>query len=534
LAGKNYGTLTNVVSTGSVTGQSYTGGLVGKNYGNIGNALATGPVQGGAYTGGLVGSNLNGNITSGYFDTQTTGQAAGAYGTGLSTAALQSGMATYTNGFFLSNGFAGGTGGLYPYLTALFPNGVQALTGSAAAGSQVAIYSGGVELGGGTVSTGANGYVYLAVPTGTLAASGNLVGETVTLSGATTPSALSYADGLSVASNLLSLPGFAAGTVSETTGEALYSALQTDLATTFGAANLTALNSALALSPIVINATSTTGFTVDQAVYAGSSFSLIASAGGVTLSYPITAGGSILIAADGAFTNTAGASALIPGDGASYTIYSQAASGGLPADSFDGLTGTNVYNDPYNFTTLTFQTTPPSGNTFVYAAAQPVTPTPTPTPTPTGTPTPTPTPTGTPTPTPTPTGTPTPTPTPTGTPTPTPTPTGTPTPTPTPTGTPTPTPTPTGTPTPTPTPTPSVISLIVSAAPNNSASQSNASLAGSSTPGLFFAFAVLSQSGGGAFGQTVIELMIGGAFGGAYPIDLDFGPNIKFIGGAGQ
>jgi hypothetical protein len=32
----------------------------------------------------------------------------------------------------------------------------------------------------------------------------------------------------------------------------------------------------------------------------------------------------------------------------------------------------------------------------------------------------------------------------------------------------------------------------------------------------------------------VIELMVGGAFGGAYPIDLDFGPNIKFIGGAGE
>jgi hypothetical protein len=168
----------------------------------------------------------------------------------------------------------------------------------------------------------------------------------------------------------MALPSLTAGTVSETTGENAYSGLQTDLATTFGVANLTTLASALAASPMVITANGANGLTVDQAVNAGSSFSLIASAGGVTLSAPITAGGSILIAADGNFTNTAGADALTSGSGDGYTIYSQSAANpslAAPTDKFDGLSGTSVYSDPYDFSTQTFAVTPPPGNSFVFA-----------------------------------------------------------------------------------------------------------------------------------------------------------------------
>ncbi len=361
------GAITDAYATGAVTGKSNVGGLVGDvvNYSTIKDAFATGAVSGHIHAGGLVGYKYKATITQGYWDIQTTGRYFSAAGVGLGTARFQSGAA-----LGLGAAFGGGTGGLYPYLTNFFPNGVEALVGDAPARSQVAIYAGGAELGGGTVSTGADGYVYLAVPSGTLAASGNLVGEVLTLARATTPSALTYSDALAVTGNLMALPSLTAGTVSETTGENAYSGLQTDLATTFGVANLTTLASALAASPMVITANGANGLTVDQAVNAGSSFSLIASAGGVTLSAPITAGGSILIAADGNFTNTAGADALTSGSGDGYTIYSQSAANpslAAPTDKFDGLSGTSVYSDPYDFSTQTFAVTPPPGNSFVFA-----------------------------------------------------------------------------------------------------------------------------------------------------------------------
>lgn len=82
--------VSNSYATGSVNGTgSFVGGLAGINYsGIIRNSYATGSVRGTNNVGGLVGYNY-GTVTSSYWDTQTTGQATSAGGTGLTTAQMQ-------------------------------------------------------------------------------------------------------------------------------------------------------------------------------------------------------------------------------------------------------------------------------------------------------------------------------------------------------------------------------------------------------------------------------------------------------------
>ena len=93
LAGSNGGnaTITNAYSTGSASGGEYVGGLVGSHeWGTITNSYSTGAVSGsGANVGGLVG--IKGGaatISYSYWDTQTSGQATGSFGTGLTTAQM--------------------------------------------------------------------------------------------------------------------------------------------------------------------------------------------------------------------------------------------------------------------------------------------------------------------------------------------------------------------------------------------------------------------------------------------------------------
>jgi hypothetical protein len=196
LVGRNRGNILQSFAAGAVTGgdQSSIGGLVGNNNALIDQVYATGAVTGTGSTliGGLVGNNLSpaGVITAGAFDTLTTGQTV-AIGqdlnnqsgniAALTTAQLQTGG--------LPAGFNatvwGGGGGLYPYLTAFFPNGVQAVSGvaysdagttpipSGAGGAvTVQLLAGGAPVG--TAATGANGYYYIASPAGTFAAGESL------------------------------------------------------------------------------------------------------------------------------------------------------------------------------------------------------------------------------------------------------------------------------------------------------------------------------------------------------------------------
>lgn len=120
LAGDNFGSITNVYVTGSVSGEDGIGGLVGYAKGDssisntyatgngsghhsigglvgatdsssITNAYASGVVTGAAAVGGLVGDAVNNTvITNSYWNTTTTGQSSSsAGGTGLSAAQAQ-------------------------------------------------------------------------------------------------------------------------------------------------------------------------------------------------------------------------------------------------------------------------------------------------------------------------------------------------------------------------------------------------------------------------------------------------------------
>ncbi|WP_442919598.1 hypothetical protein, partial [Mesorhizobium sp. M7A.F.Ca.CA.002.05.1.1] len=180
--------ISQVHASGSVVGGDNIGGLVGFNVGAISDGYSTVAVLGllGATgVGGSVGFSW-GTVTNVYFDTTTSGTttgvagqgAAGVTSTGLTTAQLQGGGATS-----LSSAFVGGTGGLYPYLNSFYPNGIQAISGIAykdggitplSSATRQPYYaknpgwvtgvSNGVDIG--TVTTGVNGYYYIAVPTG--------------------------------------------------------------------------------------------------------------------------------------------------------------------------------------------------------------------------------------------------------------------------------------------------------------------------------------------------------------------------------
>jgi hypothetical protein len=116
LVGKNSGTASNSYSTASVSGVVNVGGLVGDNWdGTVGDSYATGTVSGTSCVGGLVAysnrgtiidSYATGGVTGGddvgglvgrsydaitgdcFWDTQTSGQATSAGGTGKTTAEM--------------------------------------------------------------------------------------------------------------------------------------------------------------------------------------------------------------------------------------------------------------------------------------------------------------------------------------------------------------------------------------------------------------------------------------------------------------
>ena len=78
LVGRNSGHLTSCYSTGTVSGDSYIGGLVGHNHsGSITNCYSTGTASGGSYIGGLVGTNCSSgssSITTSYSSGTVSGE----------------------------------------------------------------------------------------------------------------------------------------------------------------------------------------------------------------------------------------------------------------------------------------------------------------------------------------------------------------------------------------------------------------------------------------------------------------------------
>ncbi len=197
LAGTNIGVITQSYATGAVSGgpNMVLGGLVGGNSSSITQSYATGAVSGGAgvIAGGLVGSNSGpgptggggGTIASSAFDILTTGQ---TFGIGQDMNGQSGNIAALSTSQLQTSGlpagfdptvWGGGSGGLYPFLTSFFPNGVQAvsdfayagfdrasLASSAAGAVTIGLIAGGTKIGEAT--TGANGYFYIAAPAGTL------------------------------------------------------------------------------------------------------------------------------------------------------------------------------------------------------------------------------------------------------------------------------------------------------------------------------------------------------------------------------
>jgi hypothetical protein len=94
LAGGNVGTVSNSYFSGSVTGKGGVGGLVGANNGTVSNSYSTGSVTGNDYAGGLVGYS-EGTVSYSFWDTQTSGQATSAGGTGKNTTEMKN-IATFS------------------------------------------------------------------------------------------------------------------------------------------------------------------------------------------------------------------------------------------------------------------------------------------------------------------------------------------------------------------------------------------------------------------------------------------------------
>ena len=106
LVGINHGSVTASYSTVAVTGGDKSAGFVGNNMGSITNSYSTGEVTAtntNTDTGhaGFVGENTGGSVTTSYWDTDTSGQAASpGGGTGKTTLELQTPVEYGTTGIY--------------------------------------------------------------------------------------------------------------------------------------------------------------------------------------------------------------------------------------------------------------------------------------------------------------------------------------------------------------------------------------------------------------------------------------------------
>ena len=115
LVGENGGSITNCYSTASVGGSSYVAGLVGYNSGTINNCYSTGSVSGDGGVGGLVGSGYGGNFTACFWDIENSGQLGSSGGKGLTTEEMKS-LIIYCNAGWGGKGWVIEDGLHYPRL----------------------------------------------------------------------------------------------------------------------------------------------------------------------------------------------------------------------------------------------------------------------------------------------------------------------------------------------------------------------------------------------------------------------------------
>ncbi|WP_238254419.1 beta strand repeat-containing protein, partial [Methylorubrum podarium] len=350
----DFATIDRVAATGAVdigTGGSSAGGLVGYNFGVsfiagsgvVINSFATGAVSGGVNIGSFIGNNLSSSPVSGAYDA-TTGRAYTAFqpgssgiggGTasgsvvGLSTADLQNGGASG-----LSAAYGGGANGLYPYLKSFYPNGVQAISGiayrngatdvlSSSVGrpinvpdaGRVSVMANGKVLD--TVSTGANGYYYVAAPAGTLAANAPVLAYTV----ANASSGASNAATVVAATGGATLAGVTlyGSTLSGTVGDTVLSSAGPSLV---AAANAAAGSNTAASSAIADTAgrnfiATGAGFTIDRTVSTSGLFGVqtIAANAPITVAKGITVNGADTLQLQASGALALQASVSVPGAG---------------------------------------------------------------------------------------------------------------------------------------------------------------------------------------------------------------------------
>ncbi|WP_322416071.1 MBG domain-containing protein [Mesorhizobium huakuii] len=380
--GYNYfGTIDRVYAMGAVdvgSGGAAVGGLVGSNYGysfvgnggRITDSYSTGAVSGGWLVGAFIGNNLYDGTVTGAYDTSTSGPyntsstakpaiGGGTTGpnvnvVGLSTSSFQNGGASG-----LSAAYGGGTGGLYPYLKSFYPNGAQAISGIAykdsgstplisATGQPyytknpglVSLVSGGVKLG--TVSTGTNGYYYLALPAGTV--SNAVLAYTVADADSGARNGVTFRTGVS-GGNVSNLNVYGDWHLDEADGSiASLSALNSVYASTAGSTSVGSLSFANRQIE-----TAATTFALNQALSVGTGTLALSSNGSVTqgaTGNAITAG-SVWLGGSGSFalngagnqiTNVAGnAGSVDLRDDASLTVASASNARGA---STNGVTAT--------------------------------------------------------------------------------------------------------------------------------------------------------------------------------------------------
>jgi filamentous hemagglutinin family protein len=312
--------ITDSYATGAATGWN-VGGLVGyANSGSIDRTYATGrvthnPAAGGGQ-GGILGFNLagNGTVAHSYYDSDTTGQTGSTYGTALTTRQLQgldpvSGPTYFSTAANLPDGlggsaFSGGASGLYPYLTAIFPTGVRAISGfvytdingtTPVSGANGAVSVGAVSNGGSlsAVTIGANGYYYVAASASALSAGNSILAYTNAnvSTGATNAATLTTATGATVQSGV----NIYGNTLTTSTTATLLSAASTANAATLasltaGNANAAAAVNGAAGQRLVASGAS---FTIDQLLPISDSF-IVQTLGSapLTVSSAVTLNGS--------------------------------------------------------------------------------------------------------------------------------------------------------------------------------------------------------------------------------------------------
>jgi hypothetical protein len=89
LMGGNAGAVSNSYSTSHVAGDSGVGGLIAATSGTVSNSYSTGSVTGSDYVGGLIGFN-EGAVNNSFWDTESSGQSTSAAGTGKTTTEMKS------------------------------------------------------------------------------------------------------------------------------------------------------------------------------------------------------------------------------------------------------------------------------------------------------------------------------------------------------------------------------------------------------------------------------------------------------------